>query len=178
MKLSGILNLRGIGGQIAALVVGSIDEDKLQAQAFTRERKLAVAERSGIEHSKIAVMSVFTTLSSSAIFLKLGDHVRALPVPEPASFLLGTGGTRSVFAVPQITAMTFNRDVGTNPATGVNSVVTGSDGIRDTGTYGYYRVDDFATRGKVGGVDWPRLLSPQHTTFLPGPASSGTMTQV
>jgi 5-methyltetrahydrofolate--homocysteine methyltransferase len=30
----------------AALVVGSIDEDKLQAQAFTRERKLEVAERS------------------------------------------------------------------------------------------------------------------------------------
>ena len=30
----------------AALVVGSIDEDKVQAQAFTRERKLAVAERS------------------------------------------------------------------------------------------------------------------------------------
>jgi 5-methyltetrahydrofolate--homocysteine methyltransferase len=30
----------------AALVVGSIDEDKFQAQAFTRERKLAVAERS------------------------------------------------------------------------------------------------------------------------------------
>src|SRR5438105_6822514 len=29
----------------AAVVVGSIDEDKLQAQAFTRERKLAVAER-------------------------------------------------------------------------------------------------------------------------------------
>ena len=30
----------------AALVVGCIDEDKLQAQAFTRERKLAVAARS------------------------------------------------------------------------------------------------------------------------------------
>jgi 5-methyltetrahydrofolate--homocysteine methyltransferase len=30
----------------AALVVGCIDEDKVQAQAFTRERKLAVAERS------------------------------------------------------------------------------------------------------------------------------------
>ncbi len=30
----------------AALVVGTIDEDKLQAQAFTRERKLAVARRS------------------------------------------------------------------------------------------------------------------------------------
>ncbi|HUK18270.1 MAG TPA: homocysteine S-methyltransferase family protein, partial [Bryobacteraceae bacterium] len=30
----------------AALVVGSIDEDKVQAQAFTRERKLAIAERS------------------------------------------------------------------------------------------------------------------------------------
>src|SRR6516225_3319 len=30
----------------AAMIVGTIDEDKLQAQAFTRERKLAVAERS------------------------------------------------------------------------------------------------------------------------------------
>ncbi len=30
----------------AALVCGTIDEDKVQAQAFTRERKLAVAERS------------------------------------------------------------------------------------------------------------------------------------
>jgi 5-methyltetrahydrofolate--homocysteine methyltransferase len=30
----------------AALVVGSIDEDKIQAQAFTRERKVAIAERS------------------------------------------------------------------------------------------------------------------------------------
>ena len=30
----------------AALIVGSIDEDKVQAQAFTRERKLAVAQRS------------------------------------------------------------------------------------------------------------------------------------
>ena len=30
----------------AALVVGSIDEDKLQAQAFTRERKLSIAQRS------------------------------------------------------------------------------------------------------------------------------------
>ncbi|HSU59590.1 MAG TPA: methionine synthase [Bryobacteraceae bacterium] len=30
----------------AALVVGCIDEDKIQAQAFTRERKLAVAQRS------------------------------------------------------------------------------------------------------------------------------------
>jgi len=30
----------------AALIVGSIDEDKVQAQAFTRERKLAIAQRS------------------------------------------------------------------------------------------------------------------------------------
>jgi len=30
----------------AAVVVGCIDEDKLQAQAFTRERKLEIAQRS------------------------------------------------------------------------------------------------------------------------------------
>jgi len=40
----------------AALVVGTIDEDKLQAQAFTRERKLAVAERSvGILTAKYGI---------------------------------------------------------------------------------------------------------------------------
>jgi 5-methyltetrahydrofolate--homocysteine methyltransferase len=47
----------------AALVVGTIDEDKLQAQAFTRERKLAVAQRSvdilttkyGIEPEEIII---------------------------------------------------------------------------------------------------------------------------
>jgi len=31
---------------VAALIVGTIDEDKVQAQAFTRERKLQVAQRS------------------------------------------------------------------------------------------------------------------------------------
>ncbi|MCC6538140.1 MAG: methionine synthase [Bryobacterales bacterium] len=40
-KLCPIANAYG-----AALVVGCIDEDKLQAQAFTRERKLEIAERS------------------------------------------------------------------------------------------------------------------------------------
>ncbi len=40
----------------AALVVGTIDEDKKQAQAFTRERKLAVAQRStGILTSKYGI---------------------------------------------------------------------------------------------------------------------------
>jgi len=32
-----------------------------------------------------------------------------------------------------------------------NSTLTGANGQRGTGTYGYYRVDDLATRGKVGG---------------------------
>jgi len=31
-----------------------------------------------------------------------------------------------------------------------DQVLTGSTGVRDRGPYGYYRVDDFATRGKVG----------------------------
>ena len=31
-----------------------------------------------------------------------------------------------------------------------NSSVKGSDGVSDTGTYGYYRVDDYGTKGKVG----------------------------
>jgi len=39
----------------------------------------------------------------------------------------------------------------TNPAANSVAAVTGADGVRDTGTYGYYRVDDLGTRGKVAG---------------------------
>src|SRR2546422_5468817 len=37
----------------AAVVVGCIDEDKLQAQAFTRERKMAIAQRSRSEERRV-----------------------------------------------------------------------------------------------------------------------------
>src|SRR5260370_22247596 len=45
-KFEGVVTIAREFG--AAVVVGCIDEDPLQAQAFTRERKLAIAQRSYI----------------------------------------------------------------------------------------------------------------------------------
>ncbi len=62
----------------ASLVVGCIDEDPLQAQAFTRERKLAVAQRS---------VNLLTT--------KYGIHVEDVII-DPLVFPCATGDTNYI----------------------------------------------------------------------------------
>ena len=47
-----------------------------------------------------------------------------------------------------------------------NSTLTGAQGQRGTGTYGYYRVDDFATRGTVGANIIPLYVQ---DTWTPTP---------
>ena len=57
----------------------------------------------------IAAASVFTTKSVTAIAEKLRDDVRAADAPPPADFLLGSDGSRTVFALDDIATATFNR---------------------------------------------------------------------
>jgi hypothetical protein len=47
-----------------------------------------------------------------------------------------------------------------------NSIATGAQGQRDTGTYGYYQVNDLATRGKVGANIIPLYVQ---DTWTPTP---------
>ena len=59
----------------------------------------------------IAALSVFTTQSIDAISAK----IRAQLTPTPVSFLLGTGGERTVFPTASVAAIQIKRQVGTAP---------------------------------------------------------------
>jgi len=57
---------------------------------------IQAAERIGVRERDIVTASVFTTQSTTAILEKIRDQVKAA-TPDPADFLLGLHGTRTVF---------------------------------------------------------------------------------
>jgi hypothetical protein len=64
------------------------------------------AHRVGVREDDIAVASVFTTQSATAIVEKMRDQIKAA-TPDPADFQLGPGDARTVFAVSQLSGVTF-----------------------------------------------------------------------
>ncbi len=58
--------------------------------------------------------SVFTTQSVTAVLEKIRDEIKA-EVPAPANFLLGPGGTRTVFTLSNVSSMALNLDRVTSP---------------------------------------------------------------
>ena len=68
------------------------------------------ARRIGVRESEIVTASVFTTQSVTSILEKIRDQIKAAN-PEPADFLLGPGGTRTVFAREQVTGIKFNQQI-------------------------------------------------------------------
>lgn len=69
---------------------------------------LEAAEDFGVPPSAVAAASVFTTQSSTAVMEKIRDQIHA-GVPAPADFLLGPGGTRTVFGLNAVSSITFNQ---------------------------------------------------------------------
>ncbi len=72
---------------------------------------LPMALAGGADADDIAGASLFTTQSITAISRKIGAQIHASS-PAPATFLLGPGGTRTVF--PAATPISWNRQVGTS----------------------------------------------------------------
>lgn len=65
-------------------------------------------------HQKIVALSVFTTQSTTAVLEKIRDDIKA-DTPAPADFLLGPGGTRTVFALSNVSGMALSLQTGTAP---------------------------------------------------------------
>jgi hypothetical protein len=66
------------------------------------------ARELGVRERDIVTASVFTTMSATAVLEQMRDQIHAAP-PGPADFLLGPGGTRTIFALDQVSGITFNR---------------------------------------------------------------------
>ncbi len=68
----------------------------------------------GIPQHAIVTASVFSTESATAILEKIRDQIHAA-TPAPADFLLGPGGSRTVFPLDQVNGITWNRQTGDDP---------------------------------------------------------------
>jgi hypothetical protein len=68
----------------------------------------------GISAEQIAGLSVFTTQSATAVLEHIRDDLKKA-TPEPVSFMLGPGGTRTVFPVSSIDSIDWQVHLGGNP---------------------------------------------------------------
>jgi hypothetical protein len=107
---------------------------------------LGAARRAGVAGRDVVAASVFTTMSATALLEKMRDQVHAA-APAPADFLLGPGGTRTVFAIDQVSSIAFNRQLSvTGPP---SSVPVSLSQVR-------------AVPGAVGSVAFGKYASPDY----------------
>jgi hypothetical protein len=78
-------------------------------------RGLVAAALFGVLPHDVAVASVFTTESVTAILENIRDQVK-LGIPAPATFALGPGGTRAVYSASELTGIVSARQTGTAPS--------------------------------------------------------------
>jgi hypothetical protein len=96
--------------------IGHADDDP----AVTAYRQalvagLELAATASVDLNNIAAASVFTTQSVTAILEKIRDQIKAA-TPEPADFLLGPGGSRTVFPVSLISEFRFRQRFTADPS--------------------------------------------------------------
>jgi hypothetical protein len=70
------------------------------------------ARSAGVAERDVAAASVFTTMSVTATLEQMRDQIHAA-TPAPADFLLGPGGTRTVFDLTAVGGITFNQQTRT-----------------------------------------------------------------
>jgi len=101
------------------------------------------ARRVSVREDDIAVASVFTTQSVTAVLEKIRDQIKA-QTPEPADFLLGPDKTRTVFALDEVRGITWGQQTRDNPPDFTNvpvnlqllTIIPGAVGHIAFGKYG------------------------------------------
>jgi hypothetical protein len=88
------------------IVRGEYKQDLLEA--------IHAARRVGVREEDVAVASVFTTQSATALLERVRDQIHAA-TPEPANFLLGPQAQRTVFSLTAVTGIRLDQQTGINP---------------------------------------------------------------
>jgi hypothetical protein len=100
---------------------GQTKSCKLKAYGRTLKDAMKFVRALGLDKRDVAGMSVFTTQSVTAILEKIRDHIKASS-PAQATFLIGPGGTQTVFDLSAIAGINYNRQVSANPAAALSTV--------------------------------------------------------
>ena len=134
-------------------------------QPYKRELLDAIREtrRLGVRERDIVTASVFTTQSATAVMEKIRDQIHA-QAPEPADFLLGPKGERTVFPFAEVASITYNQQTQVSPPafTPTNYSVAQLQVIP----------------GAVGQIAFGKYLSPDYLTAARAIPAIGTRTGV
>jgi hypothetical protein len=116
-----------------------------------RKALLEALAAAGVPPGRVVAASVFTTQSATAVLEKIRDSIKA-SLPAPATFLLGPGGTRTVFSLDDVTSITFNAQTGTAPSFSAVPVPVGlgifPTRVVDRIAFGKYASPDYETAEK------------------------------
>jgi hypothetical protein len=92
----------------------------------------------GVTPGDVVVASVFTTQSATAVLEKIGDQIHDVTAtPDPANFLLGLNGERTVFSLSEVTGAT---GINLGPTSPLRTVFPGA--IASV-AFGNYRSPDY-----------------------------------
>jgi pimeloyl-ACP methyl ester carboxylesterase len=94
---------------------GQTKDPVLKAYRKALIEGLAAARRAGVPPADLVAASVFTTQSTTAVLEKIRAQLKAKS-PEPADFKLAEDGSRTVFERSVVSGITFDQQVGTDPA--------------------------------------------------------------
>ncbi|HET9675128.1 MAG TPA: Ig-like domain-containing protein [Gaiellaceae bacterium] len=130
---------------------GQTKDPALKAYRKSLLDGLSMARAVGVHGDDIAAASLFTTQTITAISDKIRAQIQAA-APPSARFDLGTAGERTVFPLSTITAVQWNRQVGTS--TFGNSflplpALSAFGPVISTVAFGSYQSRDYETAAKV-----------------------------
>jgi hypothetical protein len=130
-------------------------QTKSPALKAYRKSLLDAIAASGVNPTGIVTASVFSTQSATAVLEKIRDRIKAM-TPAPATFLLGPGGSRTVFPLlsgnNSLTTILFRRQTlvsgNLSPVAVPTVALLAQPGVGRL-AFGRYRSPDWETPGKI-----------------------------
>src|SRR5262249_41241056 len=102
-----------------------------------------------VSRGQVVAASLFTTQSVTVMMEKIRDQIKAA-APEPADFLLGPGGSRTVFGRSTVTGLLFKRQTNADPTASLSPPVSLTLSVLDV------------VPGAVGTMAFGRYHSPDY----------------
>jgi hypothetical protein len=136
------------------LHMGHSQDPAVQAYRHALLQGLTAARVAGVHPADIVVASVFTTQSITAVLEQIRDQLHTAP-PAPAEFRLGPDGSRTVFALSQVSDLLFTAHTGTAPTftpmplAFLLAVLQSRPGVVGQLAFGTYVSPDYETAAKV-----------------------------
>jgi len=128
---------------------GSTGDPALEAYRTQLRNALSQLDAAGVvPQDQVVTASIFTTQSVTAVLEKIRDEIK-VATPAPADFLLGPGGSRTVFALSTMMSVRLNAQVSADPTAPLStlplplSVLNVVPGAVGTIAFGKYSSPDY-----------------------------------